>query len=66
MFIAWSNIENERLQIFDRMTSYPYGVNVGKLCKTELLNARYKQNYVTKENRAEHNPKWSYIPADHS
>ena len=48
------------------MTSYPYGVNVGKLCKTELLNACYKRNYVTKENRAEHNPKWSYIPADHS
>ena len=23
---------------FDRITSYPYGTNAGKLCKTELLS----------------------------
>ena len=25
------------LHIFDEITSYPYGANVGKVCKTELL-----------------------------
>ena len=25
------------LHIFDKITSHPYGANVGKVCKTELL-----------------------------
>ena len=25
-------------QTFDRITSYPYGIRAGKVCKTELLN----------------------------
>ena len=28
--------DDKRLQTFDRMTSYPYGANAGKVCKTEL------------------------------
>ena len=31
------------MQIFDRITSYPYGKNCGKVCKTEL------QEYVNIE-----------------
>ena len=25
-------------QLFDKITTYPYGTNVGKVCKTELLS----------------------------
>ena len=28
----------KRLQTFDRITPYPYGVSAGKVCKTELLS----------------------------
>ena len=42
--IAWSNNDDKRLQTFDKIRSYPYGANVGKVCKTELLNAMYKYN----------------------
>ena len=28
---------DKTLQTFDRTTSYPYGTNAGKVCKTELL-----------------------------
>ena len=36
--IALSSNDNKRLQTFDRITSYPYGTNAGKICKTELLS----------------------------
>ena len=36
--IALSSNDDKRLQTFDRITSYPYGVSVGKVCKTELLS----------------------------
>ena len=32
-----SNI-NKRVPTFDRITSYPYSANAGKVCKTELPN----------------------------
>ena len=35
--IAVSSNDDKRLQAFDRITSYPYGASVGKVCKTELL-----------------------------
>ena len=35
--IALSSNDDKRLQTFDRITSYPYGASVGKVCKTELL-----------------------------
>ena len=37
--IALSSNDDKRLQTFDKIKSYPYGANVGKVCKTELLNA---------------------------
>ena len=36
--IALSSNDDERLQNFDKITSYPYRTNAGKVCKTELLN----------------------------
>ena len=36
--IALSSNEDERLQTFDRIASYPYGTSAGKLCKTDLLS----------------------------
>ena len=35
--IALSNNDDERLQTFDGITTYPYGTNAFKVCKTELL-----------------------------
>ena len=36
--IALSSNYDKRLQTFDRITSYPYGTNVGKVSKTEILS----------------------------
>ena len=36
--IALSSNDDKRLQSFDRITLYPYGASVGKVCKTELLS----------------------------
>ena len=34
---ALSSNDDKRLQTFDRITSYSYCANAGKVCKTELL-----------------------------
>ena len=39
--IALSSNDDERLQTYDRITTYPYGTSAGKVCKTELLS-KYK------------------------
>ena len=39
--IALSCTDDKRLQTFDRITSYPCGSSVGKLCKKEILS-KYK------------------------
>ena len=36
--IALSSNDDKRLHTFDRITSYPYGISAGKVCKTELLS----------------------------
>ena len=36
--IALCSNDDKRLQLFDRITSYPYGASAGKVCKTELLS----------------------------
>ena len=36
--IALSSYDDERLQTFYRIISYPYGTNAGKVCETELLS----------------------------
>ena len=35
--IVLSSNNDKRLQTFDRIISYPYGINAGKVCKAELL-----------------------------
>ena len=36
--IALSSNDDNRLQTYDKITTYPYGCSVGEVCKTELLN----------------------------
>ena len=36
--IELSSNDDKRLQIFNRITSYPYGASAGKVCKMELLS----------------------------
>ena len=36
--IALNNNDDKRLLTFDKITTYPYGTNVGKVFKTELLS----------------------------
>ena len=38
--ISLNNDIGKRLQAFDKTASYPYGSNVGKVCKTELLRSQ--------------------------
>ena len=36
--IALSSNDNKRLQIFDRVTTYPNGTNAFKVCESEMLS----------------------------
>ena len=36
--IALGSNDDKRLQTYDKITSYPYGTSVGKICKAELLS----------------------------
>ena len=36
--IALSSNDDKRLQILDKITSYPYEASAGRVCKTELLS----------------------------
>ena len=36
--IALNSNDDERLQTFDRVTTYPYGTNVFKVCESEMLS----------------------------
>ena len=36
--IALSSIDDKTLQTFDKITTYPYGTSVGRVCKTRLLS----------------------------
>ena len=35
--IALSNNDDKRIQIFDRVTTYPYSTNVFNACENEML-----------------------------
>ena len=35
--IALSSNDDKRIQTFDRVTTYPYGRNVFKVCENEIL-----------------------------
>ena len=36
--IALNSNDGKRLQAFDRVTTYPYGTNVFKVCESEILS----------------------------
>ena len=36
--IALTSNDDKRLQTFDKITTYPYGTNAGRVCKTKLLS----------------------------
>ena len=38
--IAFSSIDDKRLQTFDGVTTYPHGTNVFKVCESEMLMVR--------------------------
>ena len=35
--IALSSNDDKRIQTFDKVTTYPYGTNVFKICENEIL-----------------------------
>ena len=45
--IALSSNDDKRLQTFDRITTYPYGTNVFKVCESEMLMVKdlFLKNY---------------------
>ena len=49
--IALSSNDDKRIQTFDRVTTYPYGINVFKVCENEML---LKKNEVMR-NQVKHN-----------
>ena len=40
--IALSSNDDKRIQTFDRVTTYPYGSNVFKVCENEMLSKKNK------------------------
>ena len=40
--IALSSNDDKRIQTFDRVTTYPYGTNVFKVCENEMLLKKKK------------------------
>ena len=38
--IALSSNDNKRLQTYTKVTTYPYGTNVFKVCENEMLASR--------------------------
>ena len=43
--IALSSNDDKRIQTFDKFTTYPYGTNVFKVCKNEMLLKKNKVMY---------------------
>ena len=47
--IALSSNDDKRLQTYDRITTYPYGMNTFKVCESEMLlneNVKRLMNYL--------------------
>ena len=49
--IALSTNDDKRIQTFDRVTTYPYGTNIFKVCENEML---LKKNKVMRD-QVKHN-----------
>ena len=44
--IALSSNDDKRLQTSDRIKTYPYGTNAFKLCESEMLMVKYKNDQL--------------------
>ena len=44
--IALSSNDDKRIQTFDKITTYPYGTNVFKVCEDEMRYVTLKKNYI--------------------
>ena len=44
--VALNSTDGERLQTFDKNTSYPHGANIRKVCKTKLLNTVFNRELL--------------------
>ena len=44
--IALNSNDDKRLQTFDRITSCPFGIGIGKVHKTELLNTVFNIKWL--------------------
>ena len=44
--IALSSDDNKRLQLFDRIASYPHGTNAFKVCESEMLMVMKYKDFV--------------------
>ena len=40
--IVLNSSDNKRLQIFDGVTTYPYGTNAFKVCESEMMTTKMK------------------------
>ena len=62
--IALSSNDDNRLETFDKITTYPYGTNAFKVCESEMLSKIQMINFddYANENKTEHILKWPYIP----
>ena len=49
--VALSSNDDKRIQTFDKVTTYPYGINVFKVCENEML---LKKNKVMRD-QVKHN-----------
>ena len=46
--IALSSNDDKRLQTFDRVTTYPYGINAFKVCESEFQRNNLKKDVNVK------------------
>ena len=62
--IALSSNDDNRLETFDKITTYPYGTNAFKVSESEMLSKIQMINFddYANENKTEHILKWPYIP----
>ena len=51
--LALSSNDDKIIQTFDRVTTYPYGTNVFKVCKNEMLLKKNKVMYDQEKYRLE-------------
>ena len=51
--IALSSNDDKRIQTFDKITTYPYGASVFKICENEMINVYNAKETLRKINESE-------------